>query len=200
MIAMPALSNANQVRAMLLGYLLFSALYLGSAGLQLRPPLLLEPGALDVAIPIVAWSVWIYLSQFILLALAIVCARENPDRSRVFYAMLLATILAAIVFVVMPTRIERQTPDADGITGMAWTMLYRIDTPLNCFPSLHAALAALAGIVLWRRGWRALAVIWPGLIIASTLTTRQHIAWDVAGGLTLAVVAWRLTPRLIRYE
>jgi membrane-associated phospholipid phosphatase len=200
MIAMPMLRNSNQVVAMVLGYLVFCALYLGSASVRLRSPLLLDPGALEAAIPFVSWSIWIYLSQFVLLAAAIVHARGNADRSRVFYAMLLATAIAAILFVTFPTQIERHVYQADNLTGLAWSVLYALDTPFNCFPSLHVALAALAGTVLWRRGWRVVALVWPSLIVASTLTTRQHIGWDVAGGLLLAVAAWMLTPRLIRYE
>lgn len=199
MIDFPALSKANQARAMLLGYLMFSALYLGSAGLHLQPPLLLQPGPVESAMPFIDWSVWIYLSQFGLLVIAIVYASGDQDRSRVFYAMLLATVLASMVFVVMPTYVERPIFAADGLTGAAWMMLYGIDTRFNCFPSLHAALAALAGIVLWRRGWRTLAVAWPGFIIISTLTTRQHVAWDVVAGLLLATAVWIVTPRLIRY-
>ncbi len=72
--------------------------------------------------------------------------------------------------------------------------------PANCFPSLHVALAAIAGCALWRRGIRVVAVIWPALIAVSTLTTRQHVAWDVAGGLLLAGVVIVLTPKVFRLE
>ncbi len=200
MIGVPALSKANQARAMLLGYLMFSTLYLGSARLHLQAPLLLEPGPFENAMPFIDWSVWIYLSQFGLLVIAIINAGGDQDRSRVFYAMLLATVLASIVFMVMPTYVERPISPTDGLTGAAWMMLYGVDTRFNCFPSLHAALAVLAGIALWRRGWRVLAITWPVLIIISTLTTRQHVTWDVLAGFVLAAVVWIITPRLIRYE
>jgi membrane-associated phospholipid phosphatase len=185
---------------MLLGYLAFSAAYLGSATVDLAAPRLLQPSRLDAAIPLVDWTIWIYLTQFLLLPTAIMLARDEVDRSRTFYAMLVGTALAAIIFLAWPIQIERPTQPSTGLTGLAWSMLYFTDTPRNCFPSLHVALAALAGVALWRRGYRLPAVAWPALIVMSTLTTKQHVAWDIAGGLVLAPLAWISTPRLLRYE
>lgn len=200
MISLPMLNNANLVPALLLGYLAFCVLYLGGASLQLRPPLLLRPGPIEAAIPFMGWSIWVYLSQFLLLPAAIVNARPDADRSRVFYAMLLATAVAALIFIAFPTELERPQPGLSGLTGLAWTLLHAVDTQFNCFPSLHVALAVLAGIALWRRGWHVSALAWPGLIALSTLTTRQHVALDIAGGLVLAIVAWLLVPKLVRHE
>ena len=200
MIAVPAIVAANQWRGMALGYLAFSGLYLGAAAFHVGPPRLLEPGTIDAAIPFVEETIWIYLTQFLLLPSAIVAARDDCDRTRAFYALLLATVLAAVVFVAWPTRLPRPEVTAIGATSLAWGMLYLTDTPFNCFPSLHVALAAIAGVALWRRGWRLAALLWPGAIAVSTLTTRQHVAWDVAGGLALAGLAWMLTPKVIRHE
>ena len=43
MIAAPAIVAANQLRAMALGYLVFSGLYLGSGAFHVGPPRLLQP-------------------------------------------------------------------------------------------------------------------------------------------------------------
>lgn len=185
---------------MLLGYLAFSAIYLGCAAAGFAPSRLLEPSRLDVAIPLLDWTVWIYLTQFLLLPTAIILARDELDRSRTFYAMLVATVLAAIVFLTWPMQIERRMQPSAGLTGFAWSVLYLTDTPRNCFPSLHVALAIIASAALWRRKYRVLAVIWPTLVIISTLTTKQHVVWDVAGGFVLAPLAWILTPKIVHYE
>lgn len=196
----PRLSRANQGRALLAGYVAFCCLYLGAAALPLRARLALEPAALDAAIPFVGWTIWVYATQFVLTPAAIVLARDDAERTRTFYAMLLATCLAAAVFMLWPTGLERPQVPSSGLTGLAWAALYLTDTPGNCLPSLHVALASLAGAALWRRGWRAAALAWPALIALSTLTTKQHVAWDVAGGLALAAAAWIATPRLFRHE
>ncbi|WP_313950149.1 phosphatase PAP2 family protein [Accumulibacter sp.] len=199
MIAVPAIRRSNQLSAMLLGYLAFSAVYLGSGTLQLVAPTTLHGSTLDAAVPYLDWTVWVYLTQFILLPTAIVSARDDSDRSQTLYAMLLATLLAAPIFLAWPTVVLRPTPP-DGFTGLAWRLLYLADTPANCFPSLHVALATIAGRALWRRGACALAVVWPSLIAVSTLTTRQHVAWDIAGGICCAAIALWLTKRIFRLD
>lgn len=200
MIGVPTVTRSNQALAMVLAYLAFSAIYLGTSALAPGAPTTLAPGPLDAGLPFLDWSVWVYLTQFVLLPIAIVAARDDIDRSHALYGMLLATALAALVFLAWPTQVVRETPTGGGLTALAWRMLHNIDVPVNCFPSLHVALAAIAGRALWRRGARAVAVLWPALIAISTLTTRQHVAWDVAGGLVLAAIAIGLTPKVLRVE
>ena len=200
MITVPAVHAANLGAAFALGYLVFSLFYLGSAALAPQPPTVLAPSALDAAIPYLPSTIWVYLTQFLLLPTGIAAARDDADRNRTFYGMLVATVVAAIVFAGWPTQLERQAHMGEGITSLAWSLLYLADTPANCFPSLHVALAVIAGTALWRRGWRGLALAWPILISVSTLTTKQHVALDIAGGCALAVLAWMLTPKLVRHE
>ena len=200
MIDAPLIRASNQGRALVLGYLAFSVVYLGSGALHVGRPVALSPSALDAAIPFVELTIWPYLTQFALLPAAIVFARDDADRSRTFYAMLVATSFAAAVFAIWPTQLERQAAPTAGLTGLAWSVLYFSDTPNNCLPSLHVALAAIAGGALWRRRWRAAALLWPALIAFSTLTTKHHIVWDFVGGLVLGAAAWTLTPRLVRHE
>jgi hypothetical protein len=196
----PVIDHRNQLLALAIGYGAFCVLYLGSAALQLSKARLLAPTALDSAIPFVGWTVWIYLSQLALLPLSIILARDDAERSHSFYAMLMATLLAAAIFVGWPTELARQAWGTGGLTGLAWRLLYLCDTPANCFPSLHVTLACIAGGGLWRAGFRRAAVLWPGTIALATLTTKQHIAWDVIGGLALALTAWHLTSKLLQYE
>lgn len=200
MISLPRIHAGNLVRAMAIAYLVFCGLYLGAAQLHWREPLVLRPGVLDAAIPFLPWSIWVYLSQFALLPASIVKARNDADRGTVLYAMLAATALAAAVFVLWPTTLPRPAVPAGGATGIAWTLLHAGDTAYNCFPSLHVALAAIAGAALWRAGHPLLALLWPPAIALSTVTTRQHVVLDVLAGLLLAAAAWSLVSLLVRHE
>lgn len=200
MSGLPLVARRHVGRFLLGGYAAFCLLYLGSHALRLRAPFRLQPSAFDLAVPLLPASIWLYFSQFVLLPLAIVCARDDAARSRVFYAALLATLLAALVFLCLPTELARPSIAASGATGWAWSALFATDTDGNCFPSLHVALAALAGAALWQRGWHAIALLWPALIAGATLTTKQHVIWDIVGGLVLAAIAWTLIPRWIRHD
>ncbi len=197
---LPAVTHANLPACLVVGYLVFCALYQGSAAAAFRAPMVLQPTAIDLAVPFVAASIWIYLSQFLLLPWALASARDDAARSRAFYSMLLATLLAAVVFVLFPTCVPRPPAPGEGLLGLAWQALHLADTPNNALPSLHVTLAAIAGRLLWQRRRRLIAVAWPACIAASTLTTDQHVVWDIVGGLLVAALAWMLTPRLVPYD
>jgi len=197
---LPAVTRANLVRCLIVGYIVFCLLYLGSAAVALRDPWVMEPSPIDLAVPFVAVSIWIYLSQFVLLPWALASVRDDVERSRGFYAMLLATLMSALVFVLFPTSVPHPAVPTTGLLGLVWQGLHLADTPNNAFPSLHVALAALSGVLLWQRRRRLIAVTWPVCIAVSTLTTRQHVTWDIAGGLLVAALAWLLIPRLITYD
>lgn len=201
-LTLPLIDRAHLGRALLLGYLAFSVIYLACGHLHPRPPHLLAEGPLDALIPFLPATIWVYFSQFLLLPAGIALARDDVDRSRTFYAALTATILASVVFLAWPTQVTRQALSETGFTATVWKLLYLADTPANCFPSLHVALSCLAAIALVRRGgaWRMLAPLWTLAVILSTLTTRQHVALDVAGGLALAPVAWVLVGKFFVYE
>ena len=197
---LPTVTRARLWPCIIVGYLLLDILYLGSAAVAIRAPRMLAPTAIDMAVPFVAASIWVYLSQFLLLPWTLATVRDDVTRSRTFYAMLLATLLSLPVFVLYPTCVAHPLTPTEGLTGLAWQTLSLGDTPNNAFPSLHVALAALAGVALWQSRRYLIAMVWPGGIMLSTLTTRQHVSWDVAGGLLVAGLAWTLTPGLVAYD
>ncbi len=68
--------------------------------------------------------------------------------------------------------------------------VYQYDTPLNCFPSLHAAVSTMIAFAFWQEkrsyGW----VSWPIAIavMVSTLLVRQHVILDEISGALLALI------------
>jgi len=107
--------------------------------------------------------------------------------------------IGLICFILFPCASPR--PEAP---QKAWLYngLISLDRTYNSVPSLHATFAVLA--VLYaayasrdtaRRSLRALllgiAWLWVGLILFSTIATRQHFAVDLVPGIILAVVAFR---------
>jgi membrane-associated phospholipid phosphatase len=159
---------------------------------------LLAPTRLDLLVPFLPWTVWVYLGQFPLTFLALWRAADDRTRTRTFYAMAAATLLAAAVFLGWPTTGERPRLRPPGPSALALEALDRVDVPNNWFPSLHVALAALAATGLAAHGRRAGAAAGAAaaLVAASTLTTKQHLAVDGAGGLAVAAVAYWLAGRV----
>jgi membrane-associated phospholipid phosphatase len=189
---LPLIRRERCARALAGGYLAFCALYLFAGHVHLVPPTRLAPSAFDRSLPFLDWSVALYLTQFGLLASAIWLGADDAKRSRAFWSMLLATAISFVIFMIWPTIVERPPQASSGPFAPLWTALYLFDRPTNGFPSLHAALALIAAIALAAEGraWRLAGPLWAAAILFSTLTTKQHVALDLAGGLAVGGASW----------
>jgi membrane-associated phospholipid phosphatase len=168
----------------------FCLLYLGTGLMPLRVPVALPLVPLDARIPFLPWTMWVYLSQFLFLALGIGVLRTTSVINRVWYAMCLATLLSSGVFLCYPMTYPRQPAPTTGVTAAAFRLLYWLDPTSNYFPSLHVALACLMawGLVQEHKPLGYAAVCWALLICLSTLTTKQHYTVDVLAGFAVAVL------------
>lgn len=182
-------------------YVVFAVLYTLTGNLHLRPPLVLLPWRIDNLIPFIDWTVWIYHSQFFFLAFNIALLKEKENMSRVFYALNLASLLSFLIFLFYPTTIPRTPQNDVGLTTRAFALLYTLDAPTNCFPSLHISLAGLSalGVVQEHKKLGALVCLWMLLISVSTMTTKQHYFIDVIGGLGVASICYVLL-RKVKFE
>jgi hypothetical protein len=181
---MPAalIGRRRRIAALVGMWLLTSASYLAVAALS---------AALHPLMPLIPASVLVYLTLGPFTLLAAWYAEDAAFR-RLLIAALLAMLVAYAIFLVLPRQIEREAlPD-----GHPWrplfTLLRSLEGPLNTCPSLHVVYASL---VLAIRRWSWPVCLWGGAIILSTLTTRQHVAVDVASGVGLAGAAWWLAGR-----
>jgi membrane-associated phospholipid phosphatase len=67
-----------------------------------------------------------------------------------------------------------------------------VDSPWNCFPSVHVSITSLVVMAVWRcrRRWGVVYACWTLLIVVSTLTTKQHYALDILGGMAMAAMVY----------
>lgn len=187
--------TAHQLGTLGAAYTVFCALYLGASAASLREPIALTPSPLDAWVPFLGWSIAVYLSQFALLGVVFWRAAGSPAWDRSLRSMLVATLTSAAVFVALPTRLDRPPLPDGGVIAAAYSTLYLFDPPTNCFPSLHVSLATLGALSFWpeRRRLTVACLGWAALVTVSTLTTRQHVLLDVAGGAAVALFAHAVT-------
>lgn len=151
--------------------------------------------------------IWAYASLALLVPLSplLTSTRDGLARYARGLSWLCLTCFAA--FLLFPVAGPRPAaPPADGLYGL----IVAIDRPLNSMPSLHAGLAAYSLLHAWRvlrdalpRPARALCVAlgvtWGGLILFSTLATKQHWVVDLPGAILIACAAhawvWRSASR-----
>lgn len=189
---LPLIGRRLRVPAIVVGGLLLVSLFALPERIQLWPTMPLGKSVVDAWIPFLPWTVWVYVSEYLFLILAIWFSPDDRRRSDCAYGLVLAAIIGLVIFTLLPTSVMRESPDPDGVTGFLLRCLFALDTTGNALPSLHVANTCLAAIALAaRRGlWRVAVVAWAALIMLSTLTTKQHYAVDVAGGLVLAAICF----------
>ena len=199
---LPLVRRGNRLAAVIVGGALVIALYILPSRLELRPAITLDRSFIDAWVPFLGWTIWVYLSEYPLMVLAIWLGTDDRERSRLFYAFILAATIGLVIFVLWPTAVARESPGSDGLTGLLWRWLYSVDTPANALPSLHVANTCLAAARLWRccGAWRIMAPVWALLIVLSTLTTKQHYAIDIAGGVALAAVCFVAVRACLRFR
>lgn len=150
-------------------------------------------------------SLWLYVS----LVPTLLCTRREllPYVS----AVTILSLVGFAIFLFWPTVVPR--PDIDWARYPSVEFLKSADASGNACPSLHVAFAVLSGLWLARvlRKIRAPAWVgvlnagWCGLIVYSTLATKQHVALDMAAGAALGwavdVLHFHVFPRLdVRYD
>jgi membrane-associated phospholipid phosphatase len=157
--------------------------------------------ALDAAIALApVWSLIYGALYLFLIVLPVLVIRHEDLIRRTVRAYLAIWLAAYAVFLLYPTIAPR--PDGDIVPGTgfgAWglRLLYDLDPPVNCFPSLHVAHSFVGALAVWRMHARlgAVALACAAVVGLSTLFTKQHYVIDVAAGFALAYAAYALFMR-----
>jgi hypothetical protein len=158
--------------------------------------------AVDEWVAFQPWALWPYISLWVYVVIP--PGLLSGVRALVHYGVWIGCLclIGLACFYAWPTAVPRQTLSTE---GMGFSLLHGVDAVGNACPSLHVAAATFSA--LWiDRLVRALALpawlrtanaLWFGLIVWSTLATRQHVWWDVVAGLALALALAPLSLRSV---
>ena len=179
-------------------------LYLVPNHLQLFPPRPLWWTAVDAWVPFLPWTVWIYFSDYLLVAVAFMLQNTWPEVWRYVKTYFALLVVGAVIHLTWPTVFPRDAFPVDGasISARALATLRGVDAATSCLPSMHEAGSYLAAFSLWRHRPALFGgfLLWATAIAVSTLTTKQHYVVDLFAGLFLAmalalVFFWRPPER-----
>ncbi len=120
------------------------------------------------------------------------------DRRELISYGIAATLISFVglgIFYWWPTAVP--TPDIDWNQHPSISFLKNMDASGNACPSLHVAFAVFTAIWFHRilrqmhavSGLHWLNWIWCLGILYSTVAIRQHVAWDVFGGILLGLLS-----------
>ena len=171
-----------------------AVLYLVPNHLQLFPPRQLWWTPVDAAVPFLPGTVWIYFSDYVLVAAAFLLQETWPAVRRYVRTYFALLVVGAFIHLLWPTVFPREGFPLDGgsTSARALATLRGVDAATSCMPSMHVAGSVLAALSLWRqRPWVfGTWLAWASAVSVSTLTAKQHYIVDVVAGIALAVVFW----------
>ena len=149
--------------------------------------------AIDRWVGFQPWALWPYVSLWVYVVLP--PALMPNARELIRYGWWIGGLCVAglACFYWWPTAVPLQPGDV--AAPATFDLLRGVDAAGNACPSLHVATAAFSALWLERmlrelaapRWLRAASACWFALIVWSTLAVKQHVWWDVAAGLLLAL-------------
>ncbi|RSZ57429.1 serine/threonine protein phosphatase [Massilia atriviolacea] len=148
-------------------------------------------------IPFWDWTILPYMSIDAFYAVSLFVCATKVELDTHAKRLLMATCVSVLFFFLFPLRFSFDRPATEGFNGALFTALAGFDKPFNQAPSLHISLLVILWLVYARhlRGaglW--LLHLWFFLIGVSVLTTFQHHAIDVVGGLLVALACVYVFP------
>ena len=173
-------------------------LYLASNHFQIFSASTLDMLWLDRNIPFLADSVWLYFSYFAIFILSYHFESDKEYLNKYFYGLLALNLISNLIFVFFPVAYVRDhaplIASEGSLTRWCFELIFLLDPPRNCYPSLHVSIAFFAAFHWLARNNTKFAMFltWAVLISMSTLTTKQHYVVDTISGFILAVGVYYL--------
>jgi membrane-associated phospholipid phosphatase len=153
---------------------------------------------LDSAIPYVAAAWPIYQSIYLLVLIPTrLFSRPGEMRAGAF-ANLACMAVSYAIFLLYPVRYAAPAGTSAALEGMALARgnfaLWLDDRGMNCFPSLHIAMATLASLCCARADRRLGVCAWilTALIALASLLLKRHYLVDLPAGAALGALVYAL--------
>lgn len=160
---------------------------------------------LDDMIPFCEWFVIPYVFWFLfLIGIHLWTARYNaPAFRRLMAFVVVSHTCSLLIFFLFPScqQLRPSVLPRQNLLTHVVEFFYRIDTSTNVCPSLHVVgsmavwYAARDTELFSRRLWRVFFNVTTLLICLSTVFLKQHSVLDVAAGLVLSALVYRLVYR-----
>src|SRR6184192_468559 len=156
---------------------------------------------------LVSWTYW--NSEFTVVGIALlwVYLRRNEAFTRFRNTILFANVLGLIGYVFLPVAPPRMfgaigfddTLSQIGGLNHGSGLIELASNPYAAMPSLHAADALIAGVILAsvvrRPVWKAVWILWPAWVWFAVMATGNHFWLDVVAGIVLALIALAIVYR-----
>lgn len=145
---------------------------------------------------IIYWGCYIYWVVSYLIALS----QEYEIAKKFAIAEIAGKIVCFIIFMIFPTTMTRPEITGTGIFDQLMKFLYFVDQPDMLFPSIHCYVSWMCYLGVkdmpnLKKKWKIFILLFAILVCISTVTVKQHVIYDIFGGIILAEVSYRIVFR-----
>lgn len=197
--------NKNRIIFLILVLIFQASVYCITKIFQ-RSPMSLN-NYFDNMIPFIPYFVIFYITWFPLLFLVplLVLKYDKKVFDRYIVTIFIFAIFEGIMFILLPTTMEREVFDVTNISTFIINFIYMMDKPVNLFPSAHCGFAILFIMSVFdvkeiKSKYKMLIIVISILIILSTLFIKQHVIVDVLGSLIIIPIYYILRKKKINIE
>ena len=163
---------------------------------------------LDALTPFLPGFIYIYIAWYISLVVIPYYIYLKDKRSFNKYVMtyLISTIICGIIFITYPNTIKRAELTGTGITNFLVQIIYYLDYPVNCLPSIHCLYSFLYILAIFDTKkvtplyMKILITIFSIAVVFSTLFVKQHVIYDAIASLIISCVVWIMVDRFKIYK
>jgi membrane-associated phospholipid phosphatase len=155
---------------------------------QFFEPHYLPLTTIDQNIPFLAWTIYPYFA-LIAMMYAPIFYKDKSNFYKALTAITIGVLINYLIFLLYPTTFPRPPqPEGELLHDIWYRWLISIDQPTNCFPSGHitSPFIAMHGLAKEHKKFRILIYVIFSMASISILTTKQHYAVDLLGGLGTA--------------
>ena len=149
---------------------------------------------------ILLWTIFIYNSWYpiLIFTVALLAIFDNPVYHHFMLAYVIGCLACYIIFIFFQNEVPRSGElKGDGLAQSLLRLTRKVNRPYNGFPSIHIFACTMTILAVQTStlplGFKLFIWVSQLGIAISTLTTRQHVLLDVAGGIFMASLAWILT-------
>ena len=155
--------------------------------------------SLDNMIPVMPAFILIYYGSYLFWIVNYIlgCRQDEDTAFRFLSADFIAKCICLVIFVAFPTTNIRPVINEQGVFYDMLRSLYAVDAADNLFPSIHCLTSwfcfiAVRGNKNIKFSYKTISLIIAIFICISTVTTKQHVLVDVAGGILIAEACYHL--------
>lgn len=161
--------------------------------------------SLDNQIPFIKEFVIPYVMWFPVVpaVLMYICIKDKPTYFRLIISLIASLLVCYISFFFYQTTVPRPDIHGNDILTQIILHIYKIDRPVNCFPSIHVLICFLLIEGIWvckdRKTIISIIVtIICTFIILSTVFIKQHVVLDGVFGIAIAAVTFILSNIFVK--